>query len=160
MNKKENNIIIRIEKDKKELFQKIVENEGLTISKVLSAFIEDTCTNGKISENIANNLKIKKVIINIPLIKKTVKEVIDSMNKEVIQKVYLFGSYARGEATSKSDIDLRVLGMSGLSLFDIGYIVAEIEERLNKKVDIISGNNIEPVVYETIQKDEICIYEK
>ena len=35
MNKKENNIIIRIEKDKKELFQKIVENEGLTISKVL-----------------------------------------------------------------------------------------------------------------------------
>lgn len=160
MNKKENNIIIRIEKDKKELFQKIVENEGLTISKVLSAFIEDTCTNGKISENIANNLKIKKAIINIPLIKKTVKEVIDSMNKEVIQKVYLFGSYARGEATSKSDIDLRVLGMSGLSLFDIGYIAAEIEERLNKKVDIISGNNIEPVVYETIQKDEICIYEK
>lgn len=57
MNKKENNIIIRIEKDKKELFQKIVGNEGLTISKVLSAFIEDTCTNGKISENIANNLK-------------------------------------------------------------------------------------------------------
>lgn len=47
MNKKENNIIIRIEKDKKELFQKKVENEGLTISKVLSAFIEDTCTNGK-----------------------------------------------------------------------------------------------------------------
>lgn len=108
----------------------------------------------------ANNLKIKKVIINIPLIKKTVKEVIDSMNKEVIQKVYLFGSYARGEATSKSDINLRVLGMKGLSLFDIGYIAAEIEERLNKKVDIISGNNIEPVVYETIQKDEICIYEK
>ena len=41
-----------------------------------------------------------------------------------------------------------------------GLTAAEIEERLNKKVDIISGNNIEPVVYETIQKDEICIYEK
>lgn len=53
------------------------------------------------------------------------------MEKDVIEKVYLFGSYARGEETSNSDIDLSIEGKEGMSLFDVGYIIYEVEEKNN-----------------------------
>ncbi|MBQ8292642.1 MAG: nucleotidyltransferase domain-containing protein [Bacilli bacterium] len=82
------------------------------------------------------------------------------MEKDVIEKIYLFGSYARGEETSNSDIDLRIEGKDGMSLFDVGYIIYEVEEKTCKKVDVISGDKIDEVVLNEIGRDEICIYEQ
>lgn len=160
INKKDSNIIIRVDKESKDFFKKIVEKEGYTTSKVLSAFIDGVCMSEEIPSDIIKKMEYeKKFLITIPYIKKVLEEVIGSMEKDVIDKIYLFGSYARGEETNNSDIDLRIVGKEGMSLFDVGYIIYEVEEKTGKKVDIISGNNIDPVVYETIKRDEICIYE-
>lgn len=160
INKKDSNIIIRVDKESKDFFKKIVEKEGYTTSKVLSAFIDRVCMSEEIPSDIIKKMEYeKKFLITIPYIKKVLGEVIGSMEKDVIDKIYLFGSYARGEETNNSDIDLRIVGKEGMSLFDVGYIIYEVEEKTGKKVDIISGNNIDPVVYETIKRDEICIYE-
>ena len=73
---------------------------------------------------------------------------------------YLYGSYARNEATSKSDIDILVVchGM-GLKFFEMA---ADLEESLNKKVDIQThdqiGDNID--FLENILVDGIKIYRK
>lgn len=160
INKKDSNIIIRVDKESKDFFKKIVEKEGYTTSKVLSAFIDRVCMSKEIPSDIIKKMEYEKnFLITIPYIKKVLEEVIGSMGKDVIDKIYLFGSYARGEETNNSDIDLRIVGKEGMSLFDVGYIIYEVEEKTGKKVDIISGNNIDPVVYETIKRDEICIYE-
>ena len=51
-----------------------------------------------------------------------------------VQAAYLFGSYARGEATGKSDIDILVV----CSPMDMRYygMIAELEQELHKEVDM------------------------
>lgn len=54
-----------------------------------------------------------------------------------IDNIYLFGSYARGEATEESDIDLYVEFSKPLGLRYCSF-VSDIENSLGKCVDIIT----------------------
>ena len=75
-------------------------------------------------------------------------------NKYNVEKIGLFGSYARGEATENSDIDIFVKMKP--SLFDMVAIKEQIENDLNRKVDIIREHkNIKPIFLKMIQKDLI-----
>ncbi len=62
-----------------------------------------------------------------------------------IQKIYLFGSYARGTATTESDVDLIVdtTGTALTSLFSLGQLYCELEENLGKKIDLITVSSLE-----------------
>ena len=74
-------------------------------------------------------------MITINKIKETIKEM---AAKYPIKKVSLFGSYADDTATNDSDVDLLVeFSSSAISLFTLYDIKSEIEDRLNKKVDLI-----------------------
>ena len=71
---------------------------------------------------------------------------------------YLFGSYAKGKATQKSDVDLLIsANVKGLRFYGL---IEEIREALHKRVDILDmnqlKNNIE--LTEEILKDGIKIY--
>ena len=59
------------------------------------------------------------------------------MAKHNIHEVYLFGSYARGEATNKSDIDIYCESGDIKTLIDQGFFEDELEEALGKEVDIV-----------------------
>ena len=73
-----------------------------------------------------------------------------------VSKLYLFGSYARGDADEKSDIDLRVDGGQLGNLFALGGFYADLEEALRQnKSDIMTRNLIR-----NMRKDEKLIYEK
>lgn len=75
-------------------------------------------------------------------------------NKYNVEKIGLFGSYARDEATENSDIDIYVKMKP--SLFDMVAIKEQIENDLNRKVDIIREHkNIKPIFLKMIQKDLI-----
>ena len=72
--------------------------------------------------------------------------------KYAVEKIGLFGSYAREEESEESDIDIFVkmepdlLEMVGLKL--------QIEEDLSKKVDLIREHkNMKPLLLKMIQKD-------
>ena len=82
--------------------------------------------------------------------------------KNLISKAYLFGSYARGEETDESDIDIRVEADKGLGLIDIGNMRLDMVEATGKDVDllVVHPENMDPVFYQNIRKDEICIYER
>jgi uncharacterized protein len=55
-----------------------------------------------------------------------------------IKKVLLFGSYAEGTATEKSDVDLLVeFQTPNVSLFTLSSIKYSMEDELNKEVDIV-----------------------
>ena len=73
-----------------------------------------------------------------------------------VEKIGLFGSYARDEAKPDSDIDIFVKMQP--SLFDMVAIKEQIENDLNKKVDIIREHkNIKPLLLKMIQKDLIYV---
>ena len=59
------------------------------------------------------------------------------LNKHGIYNINLFGSYARGEATSNSDIDIYCDKGNIKTLLDLGVLEDELESALKKKVDII-----------------------
>ncbi|MDK9694663.1 MAG: nucleotidyltransferase domain-containing protein [Sulfurimonas sp.] len=77
-------------------------------------------------------------------------------NKYDVEKIGLFGSYARDEAKESSDIDIFVKMKP--SLFDMVAIKEQIENDLHKKVDIIREHkNIKPFFLQMIQKDLIYV---
>ncbi|MEZ4694763.1 MAG: nucleotidyltransferase family protein [Aliarcobacter sp.] len=77
-------------------------------------------------------------------------------SKYNVEQIGLFGSYARDEATENSDIDIFVKMKP--SLFDMVAIKEQIENDLDRKVDIIREHkNIKPIFLKMIQKDLIYV---
>ncbi len=76
------------------------------------------------------------------------------------KKVYLFGSYARGEADENSDIDL-LIDWDYSKIYGFDYIMwnQEIKELLKKKVDFVSVKWISPLIESYVDNDKILIYE-
>ena len=71
-----------------------------------------------------------------------------------VEKIGLFGSYARDEATKDSDVDIFVTMRP--NMFDMIAIKEKIEEDLHTKVDIIREHkNLKPLLLEMINKDLI-----
>ena len=74
------------------------------------------------------------------------------------RKAALFGSYARGEETSDSDIDILADFPLDTSLFKIGGVQYELQEVLGRKVDLVQYVAIKPMLLPYIMKDEILFF--
>jgi len=79
-----------------------------------------------------------------------------------VKKIVLFGSYAKGLATEKSDIDLYMASngvITGLAFFDLR---GRIEEALNMDIDLLPDLDIIPNsrIQQEIDKTGVVIYEK
>lgn len=84
------------------------------------------------------------------------------LNEEIRQKYHgkivgLFGSYARGEETEHSDIDLLIENESSVSLFVLGGMKIYLEEKLNKKVDIVTTSALRDEIRPYIMNELIYI---
>ena len=81
-----------------------------------------------------------------------------------VQKAWLFGSYARGEETADSDVDILVVfdkdGGKSISLLKHIKIALDLEDILGKKVNLITEGTLMPFAQETAEKDKILIYER
>lgn len=96
-------------------------------------------------------------ILTTEYIKKETKSIFEKY--DFIEKVYLIGSYAKGKATSNSDIDIVVIlnenvGMKLYSLYD------NFENTLKKRVDVMTENEIKSIMPKTYERDRELIYEK
>ena len=98
-----------------------------------------------------------------------IKEIVSDISKRYgVEKVYLFGSYARGEQREESDIDLHVYEGDIRGLFELAGFHLDLEDRLNNKVDLFTGNDNEnrpPKRFNTsimtnILSEEILLYER
>ena len=75
-----------------------------------------------------------------------------------IEQVFLFGSYARGDANETSDCDFRIVGGSIRDLYDIADLRLDLEEQLGKKIDLVLTKNMSEDFYNKIRDDEVQIY--
>jgi uncharacterized protein len=67
--------------------------------------------------------------------------------------VGVFGSFARGEQTSKSDLDILVRFGKRLNLFDLIGLEQELSEKLQLKVDLVTENSLSPLIREEVMND-------
>ena len=77
-----------------------------------------------------------------------------------VRRVQVFGSYARGEATAESDLDLLLSREpdSRLNLFDIVDYKDNLQQRLGLRVDV--GTEIDPYILRYIKPDLLLAYER
>ncbi len=95
-------------------------------------------------------------MLTIQQIKDTVT---DYFKDKPVKSVYLFGSYARGEAKEESDIDLGVvIERKGLSLWQYAGMVLGLEELLKTKVDLVQVDLMHNWVKANYEREKIEIY--
>ena len=80
-----------------------------------------------------------------------------------LKAVYVFGSYARGDATASSDVDLCVDAAGLTGFFALGGLYSDLEEALKKKLDLITVNSLryndDKHFQENLRKELLLIYD-
>mgnify|MGYP003330664756 CR=1 FL=1 len=96
---------------------------------------------------------INNDVLTLSKIKKTIKPI---LNKYGITDINLFGSYARGEANTNSDVDIYCNKGNIKNLIEQGKMEDELEQALNKEVDVIfNSSKMDPFFKEQIMEDMI-----
>lgn len=76
-----------------------------------------------------------------------------------IKRAGVFGSMASGTSLPDSDVDILVDMDLSYDLFDFLKFKQELEESLQKKVDLVEYQSIKPVIKSSILNSEVVIYE-
>ena len=88
------------------------------------------------------------------------QKILPILKRQDVVRAAIFGSAARGEMKEGSDIDILVKLSKNKSLLDFIGLKLELEEKLNKKVDLVSYNGIHPWLKDNILDGQKIIYEK
>ena len=76
-----------------------------------------------------------------------------------VDRVYLFGSYARGGSTPESDVDLRI-DKGQVRGLQMAFLLSDLEDALRLKVDLLSTTALDARFLQHIREEEQLIYER
>jgi len=96
-------------------------------------------------------------VLSFLTIKKNIADIAKNYN---VERVYLFGSYVKGQANEKSDVDLYMESeLFGLDYFEFAEAI---RERLHKKIELLSNKTIVPqsLISKEINSTGVLIYER
>ncbi len=86
------------------------------------------------------------------------KRILPILKKHAVKRAAIFGSFARGEAKAKSDVDILIeYKTKNKSLFDLVDLKSDLEETLGRKVDVITYNSIYWRIRERILAEQVVI---
>ena len=77
-----------------------------------------------------------------------------------VKKVALFGSYSTGKQTSDSDIDLLIDKGEIKGLFMLNSFTNSLQDRLDKKIDVITYDSLDRSLLKDYIRNEIVLYEE
>ena len=83
------------------------------------------------------------------------EKILPVLRRHGIKRAGMFGSFVRGEATPESDVDILVELDSQASLFDFIGIKLELEEVLERRVDLVQYAAIKPLLRDRILSEEV-----
>lgn len=86
----------------------------------------------------------------------------DYFKTQPVVKAWLFGSFARGEETPESDVDLLVEFDHGrpIGLLRYAGMWREIEELIGRKIDLVENGTLMPFAVDSANRDKQLIYER
>ena len=90
------------------------------------------------------------------------QQISDYFKTQPVLKAWLFGSFARGEETPESDVDILVEydKDARISLLTISHMMGELEKSTGRKVDLIEEGCLLPFAVESANRDKQLIYER
>lgn len=137
----------------KEQAQKLAKRIGVPLSVIVNAQLKKFISDGKVefSAHVLQPLTIDEI-------RRKAEPV---FKKYGILKAQIFGSYARGEASADSDIDLMVTygKKQALGAWEVIGIRQELADALNREVDLVTEGNVIPYFQESIYRDLKPLYE-
>lgn len=76
-------------------------------------------------------------------------------------RAYVFGSYSRGDADKDSNLDILV-DLDYSEHIGLGFVTmqSELQQKLKKKIDLVSSKAISKYISPFIEKDKVLIYER
>ena len=77
--------------------------------------------------------------------------------KYQVDKVFLFGSYAKGEQTAESDIDLLVDFQNVIDMFEMVDLQEYLQNLFSKKIDLGTKNGLKSFIKQSILKEAIAL---
>ena len=85
----------------------------------------------------------------------------DYFSGQPVIKAYLFGSFSRNEADHNSDVDILV-DLDYSKHIGLAFITmqSDLQQKLHKKIDLISSKAISKYIKPFIERDKILIYER
>lgn len=95
---------------------------------------------------------MSKDVLTLEMIADTVKPI---AAKYQVEAIYLFGSYAREEATAESDLDFLVFGGESFRKTFIFALAEDLRKAFNKAVDVFEIDEVErdSLFYDTIMRE-------
>ena len=81
----------------------------------------------------------------------------DIARRHGVDKVRVFGSEARGEAGPASDIDLLIQLAPGRGFRDLMDFCEEIEEALQRKVDVVTEDGLSPFIRQRVLREDVAL---
>jgi uncharacterized protein len=89
------------------------------------------------------------------LLNKKREEILKIAAKHGARNVRIFGSVARGEADSKSDVDILVEFIPGSTLLNQSAMIRELESILNINVDVVSDRRLRERIRERVLSEAV-----
>ena len=79
-----------------------------------------------------------------------------------IEKAWIFGSYARAEEDTKSDIDILVnfIPNEKVTLFKYIHIVNDLQTLTGKKIDLVENGQLKKFAEQSVENEKVLIYER
>jgi predicted nucleotidyltransferase len=108
------------------------------------------------NKSMATQRKVKVTCLD------EIKEIIERHRPELkrqfhVEKIGVFGSYARGDQKKRSDVDFLVTFDKDISLFDHVDLTIYLKELMGRKVDVIEQDNLRPELRKYVLPDLIYL---
>ncbi|MBI5651353.1 MAG: nucleotidyltransferase family protein [Chloroflexi bacterium] len=85
------------------------------------------------------------------------RRVLQILKQHDVKRAALFGSFARGENTAHSDLDLLIEFKGQKSLFDLVGLKLALEAKIHRKVDVVTYRALHPALREQILGEQIIV---
>lgn len=91
----------------------------------------------------------------MPILTRNRIEILRLAQQYGAMNVRIFGSVARGEADSDSDVDFLVAMEPGRSLLDLGGLLMDLQVLLRRRVDIVTERGLRPRIRDRVLKEAV-----
>jgi len=108
------------------------------------------------NKSMATQRKVKVTCLD------EIKEIIEQHRPELkkqfhVEKIGVFGSYARGDQKKRSDVDFLVTFDKNISLMELGGLYSFLQDIMGRRVHVVPKDNIRPEFREGIIRDVLYI---
>ena len=91
-----------------------------------------------------------------------IQQIAEYFKTQPVLKVWIFGSFSRGEEREDSDVDILILPDKSqhFSLFTLSGMYEDLKNLIGRDVDLITDGGLMPFARESADRDRILIYER